>query len=476
MRAQVRLTICAALATIACATALTSVFADAAWVVPVFGAVLVVAGSCALVRWSPLPSMFEPIVAAVMVLLWVTFLDERPRAHFGLIPGRLAFHRLGGLARSGFNEIHRSPTPVPARHGVVLLTVVGVAAIALVVDLLTVTMRQAALAGLPLLALFAVCAATGHHGVNIFAFIAAAAGYLCLLYVDNREKVARWGAAVGTGRRARPASTWSTDNSGGGPAPGSLARRVGATAIGIGVVVPLLVPGLHTGIDKHVSGDSGTGSGGGSKVVLNPIVSIAADLSSHTNVPIISYRSSSPDPGYLRLTSLDQFNGATFSAGTLTAPPTSAASGTLPVTAPSGTSVTTYISISSALSLHWLPVDETALGVTVGSEWRYDRSTSTVFSATATTRSLQYRELSIPDAPSADELSTAPQAGHSDLSAALDADLSVPTTVPADVRDLTHSVIAHASTPYARAVAIERDRDHPSPTTRPSNRSTPPTR
>jgi len=174
VRSQFRLTAHAALATILCATALTSVFADSGWVVPVLGAVVIVSGSCALVRASRLPSMFEPIVAAVMVLLWVTFIDERHRAHLGFIPGRLAFRRLGGLARSGFDEIHRLPTPVPARHGLVLLTVVGVAAIALVVDLLTVTMRNAALAGLPLLALFAVCAATGHHGINIFSFPACA--------------------------------------------------------------------------------------------------------------------------------------------------------------------------------------------------------------------------------------------------------------------------------------------------------------
>jgi transglutaminase-like putative cysteine protease len=390
-----------------------------------------------------------------MVLLWVTFLYERPRAHLGFIPGRLAFHRLGGLAHAGFNEIHRMPTPVPARHGLVLLTVVGVAAIALVVDLLTVTMRQAALAGLPLLALFAVCAATGHHGVNIFAFIGVAIGYLWLLYVDNREKVARWGAAAGAGSRARPASTWSTDISG-GPAPGSLARRVAATAIGIGVVVPLLVPGLHTGIDKHGTGGGGDGSGGSTQYVPNPIVSVAAALTNRTNDPLISYRSSSPDPGYLRLTSLDDFKGVTLSAGELTGPPSSAVSGTLPVTVPPGSTVTTSIAISSALKMYWLPVDETATAVTVGRDWRYDPATSTIFSASATTNGLHYTEFSVPDEPTPAELSAAAVPTRSDLSSAVDGDLAVPSTVPTSVRTLTRSVIAGATTPYARAVAIER--------------------
>jgi transglutaminase-like putative cysteine protease len=451
----VRLTAQAAFATIACATALSSVFSDRGWVVPVIGAVVVVAGSCALVRASPLPSMFEPIVAAVMVLLWVTFLDERSHAHLGFIPGRLAFHRLGTLAHSGFNEIHQLPTPVPARSGVVLLTVVGVAAIALVVDLLTVTMRHAALAGLPLLALFAVAAATGHNGVNIFAFIAAAIGYLWLLYADNREKVARWGAAVGTGRRARPASTWSTDTSG-GSAPGSLARRVAATAIGIGVVVPLALPGLHTGIDKHGTGGDGGGSGGGTKIVVNPIVTVSASLTSRTNQPVITYTSSSPDPGYLRLTSDDLIQGVTFSAPVLRAPPTSAVSAKLPVTTPPGSPVTTNIHISPSLTVSWLPVEETATGVTASHDWLYDRATSTIFSSNTTTGGLNYAVVSVPNQPTAEELSGSPPAISSTLSSAVAADLAVPSAVPTSVLNLTRSVIAGATTPYARAVAIEQ--------------------
>src|SRR5277367_819758 len=168
MSSQLRLSAYGALATMATALSLHSVFATTAWVVPVMGAIIIVAASCALVRYSPLPAAFEPITAAIAVLLWVTLLDARPKAHFGFIPGRLALRHLGHVARHGFTEIRQLPTPAPAHHGLVLLTVVGVAAVALVVDLMTVTLRRAALAGLPLLALFTVCAATGHHGVGIF--------------------------------------------------------------------------------------------------------------------------------------------------------------------------------------------------------------------------------------------------------------------------------------------------------------------
>jgi transglutaminase-like putative cysteine protease len=451
MSAQLRLTAYAALATIATATAFISVFKTTAWVVPIMGAIIIVSGSCALVRSSPLPSALEPVVAAIAILFWVTLLFARSKAHLGFIPGRLAIHHLAHTARRGFTQINKLPTPAPPHHGLLLLTVVGVAAVALVVDLLTVTLRRAALSGLPLLALFTVCAATGHHGVGIFPFIIASAGYLWLLFADNREKVARWGAAVGTGSRARPASAWSTDESS-APAPASLGRRVAAMAIGLGVVVPLFIPGLHTGIDKHGTGTGNGSGGGGSQIVVNPIVSVASDLSTSSVIPVISYRTASPDPGYLRLTSLDLFNGSTFSAAQLKAPPSASASEQLPVPAPTAPVQTATISVSPKLSLHWLPAEATTLGVSVDGAWRFDPGTSTIFSASKTTAGLRYTVRSSPETPTPAELNSA---GTIAGSTALEADMTVPQSISPDVRRLTKSITAKSTTAYQKALAIQ---------------------
>lgn len=448
MSSQLRLSAYAALATMATATSLLTVFATSGWVVPVMGAILIVSGSCALVRYSPLPSAFEPITAAIAVLLWVTLLDARSKAHLGFVPGRLALRHLGHTAQSGFTEIRKLPTPAPAHHGLVLLTVIGVAAIALVVDLMTVTLRRAALSGLPLLALFTVCTATGHHGVGLLPFIAGSIGYLWLLYADNREKVARWGAAVGTGSRARPASAWSTDASA-APAPASLGRQVGAMAISLGVLVPLFIPGLHTGIDKH--GTGGTGGTGGSVVTFNPIVKVGSYLQQTTTQPVISYRSSAGDPGYLRLTSLDLFNGTTFSSPILEAPASQSASENLPVEQPAGPIVTSTISVSGLFGLNWLPVEATALGVSVGDAWRYDPATATVFSATTTTKGLSYTTRSVANQPSPADLESA---GHA--SNAVDSDMTVLSSLSPAVHALTRQVTAHATTRYDAALDIQR--------------------
>jgi transglutaminase-like putative cysteine protease len=445
--ARSRLTAYAALATFTASSALMAVFADSGWVVPVTGGIVLVAVVGELVHRSPLPAALQPLVVAAAVLGWVTWLDARPVAHGGVVPGPAAFSRLGDVARSGFTDIHRLAPPVPATRGLVLLATVGVAAIALVVHLLAVTLRRAALAGLPLLALFTTGAAVGRHGAGVLPFMIAAGGFLWLLYADSRDRVSRWGTAVGAGAAARSAATWTTDPAS-APAPATLGRRIGAAAVGLGVVVPVLVPGLHGGIDRH---GHGTGSPtAGNVVTINPIVSVADDLTSATNQPVLRYRSTVATPGYLRLTALDTFDGVSFSAATLTAPESSRVSRTMPPITGPGRSVVTRYAAANGFTVHWLPVPQTVTGVTVAGDWRYDANTSTVFSATATTRGLDWSTTSSSGLPSAASLQAD---GPPDSTGA--SDLSVPPPTSSRVRALARSVTGHKSSAFDKALAIQ---------------------
>ncbi len=446
MSASLRLTIYAAIATIAAAMSLASVYSSSAWAVPVIGAVLLVSGACALIRWSPLPSALEPLSAAIAVLLWVTALDAHQQARFGFIPGRAAVQHLGRLARHGFTDIHKLPTPVPTHKGLVLLTVVGVAAVALVVDLLAVTLRRAALAGLPLLALFTICAASGRAGVNVIGFIVASVGYLLLLYTDNRERVTRWGAAVGSGRQARPASAWSTDPAT-APPPAALGRRVGAAALGVSVLVPLVIPGLHSGIGHHHSG--GGGSGGGNVHTFDPFIFVGSSLHNQVTAPILTYTSTTHDPGYLRLTSLDSYSNGAFSATELRAPESARVTNGLGVSQPSATNITTRVAFSKAFPFRWLPMPTTAVHVAIAGDWRYDPATATVFSASTTTAGSTYTVVSSPNLPTPAELAAdGPSVGQLQL------DLLTPNVSPR-VKALTQHLTSKASSNYDVALDIQ---------------------
>jgi transglutaminase-like putative cysteine protease len=446
MSSPLRLTIISALATATTALSLASVFTGAGWFAPVMIAIVLVSGVSALVRWSPLPSAFEPLLAAVAVLFWLTLLDAHGSAHIGFVPGRTALEHLGRIAHHGFADVRKLPTPVPTHRGLILLAVVGVAATALVVDLLAVTLRRAALAGLPLLALFTICAATAHRGVSLGAFVVAAIGYTMLLYFDNRERVSRWGAALGAGSRARPASAWSLDPSA-PPAPGMLGRRVGAAAIGAAVVVPLVIPGLHGGIGHH--GGDGSGAGGGNVSTFNPIVGVGQDLTSTVNHEVLTYRTTAKVPGYLRLTSLDTYNNGTFSSGPLQQPQSANVNNGMTVVAPSATRVTTQVHVLAGYEFRWLPVPQTALSVRVPGTWLYDPDTATIFSASTTTSDASYSVVSSPDHPTPTALSAATSAVGQFAS-----DLAHPQ-ISRQVMTLTHRITAGAKSKYDAALDIQ---------------------
>lgn len=443
MSGQLRLTIAAMVATIAATASLAAVFSSNAWLVPVAGAVVLVAASCAAVRWSPLPSLFEPLAAAVAVLLWVTSRFAAAQAAGGIVPNGSAFQRLNTLARNGFTDIRKLPPPVPAHHGLILITVMGVTVVALIVDLLAVTIRRAALAGLPLVALYTVSAATSHRGVNAFSFIVAACGFLFLLYVDSRERVNRWGTAASSGRSSRATGDVMP------LATASLGGRVGIAAIGISVVVPLAIPGIHSGFHGH--GNGGSGGGGGSVTTIDPIVSVDRDLASSVDAPVLDYRTTTSTPGYLRMTSLDNLGDGTFTAAALNAPASARVTNGLNVLPPSAQRISSSITVSDADAFRWLPMPTTALAVTVPGDWRYDPTTATTFSASDTTQGLHYTVVSSPNLPSPAQLAQEPRTVASTMAD----DLAHGRIDPA-VRSLTEQITNDANSSYDAALDIQR--------------------
>ncbi|HEX3908120.1 MAG TPA: DUF3488 and transglutaminase-like domain-containing protein [Mycobacteriales bacterium] len=457
MSAQLRLAAAGAVATAATALSLHTVFAGWHWLGPVLGTIVLVMGTTAAARAARLPAVLQPIAAGVVILLWITFLDARSVAVDGVFPGPSAFRALRDVTRNGINDVHQLATPVPTHRGVVLLAVLGVAAVALVVDLMVVQLRRVALAGLPLLGLFATCAGVGRHGAGVIAFVVSAAGFLWLLFVDSRERVTRWGTSVSAGVSQRRRGIWA--DVGSDPSPSdtatALGRRIGGAAIGLGVIVPLLLPGLHTGIGHRHGGHGGSG---GDIVTVNPIVSIASDLQEQTARPLLTYRSSAADPGYLRLTSLANFSGNSFSASTLVASSENAkVDGPVPGVAPpvattADPSQTTAVTISKTLGVHWLPVESQVATVALpqSSNWLYDTPSGTIFSASSSTSGLQYTTTSVPVDPSPTQLAAAGAPA-----AALAPDMTVPSDLSPAVRQLTHQVTKQAKTPYAEALAIQ---------------------
>ena len=445
MNGRTRVALHGGLATFAASSALAGVYAGYGWVFPVLGGILVVVALSELVRLSPLPGALGPLLAAAGVTSYITAVYAPTHAYAKFIPTSTSLHALADVARTGFHDIHNLTTPVPAHHGLVLLAVVGIAAVALVVDLLAVTMRRAALAGLPLLATFALCTSVAKHGVGWIPFVLGTTGYLWLLLADSRDRLSRWGRQAGSDPQ-RPRFSWSDTEV--MPSPLSvMGRRVGVSAIVIAVAVPLLIPGLRGGV-PHGGKGLGFGNGSSTRFTVNPIVTVRGDLQQGRSRPVLTFRSTDSNPGYLRLTALDQFDGTSFAPSTLKQPVESEVSRGLGVIPPKGPTQTANVAIGD-LDVPWLPLPSQVTAVTVSGDWRYDAGTDTVFSARNSTAGLQYNAQFVSPQPTPAQLEKAP-----DADASLDHYLQLPS-IPASVRSLTESVIQNAHTPFDKAIAIQ---------------------
>ncbi|MCW2679814.1 MAG: transglutaminase domain protein, partial [Frankiales bacterium] len=196
MSTRDRLTVAAALAVALASAALVPVFEGFGWLLRVLLAIAVVAGASALARRAGLPRVLEPVAGLLGLGLYTGFVFARSTLSFGVVPGAETVRSLGRTIGLGLLDVEELAPPVPANAGLVLLAVLGVGAIAVLVDLLAVTCRQAAVAGLPLLLLFAMPAAVLPGGLGWWPFALGAAGWLGLLLADGSDAVSRWGTPL----------------------------------------------------------------------------------------------------------------------------------------------------------------------------------------------------------------------------------------------------------------------------------------
>ncbi|HVA59958.1 MAG TPA: DUF3488 and transglutaminase-like domain-containing protein [Mycobacteriales bacterium] len=443
MTGRFRVPLACALAILLALSALHPIFTSGDWVIPtVVGVLLVLAGGeiVRVLRWA---AALGPLLSGALVLGWVTWRDGRPGAWLGFVPSRRSFAELAAAARSGFADIRNYQPPVPATHGMILLTVVGVALVALISYLMAVTLKQPPLAGLPLLGLYAVATAVAPHGIGLLAFAAGTIGYLTLLAAEGRDRLARWGRVVGARRADAPAR----------PAIGG---RIGAGALAISALLPLLLPGLHPA--RPGGGGGGGGNGQGLFVsTYNPLLHLREDLDSAKPVPLLRVVSEDPAPDYLQMTTLDTYTADTWLASrNVTAGPQAQVSKGLPpvegitVPAPERSDRITVLRGPGQLDVRWLPVPFPVTQVSVSGDWRYDAGFATVFSSAVSTTSVgTYRASWLHEQPTAAMLLAAgpPQPGLDDL--------ALPQGLPGVIARITQEVIAGKTTEFAKAVALQ---------------------
>jgi transglutaminase-like putative cysteine protease len=457
---RLRLTIVAGLATLLASVGLYPLYEEGGWFGTAFGAVLVAGAAGVLTRRLRLAAVLCPLIGLVALFLYLTVLFASSRALLGLLPTPASTARLGRLIGEGWRDANSYAAPVPMLPAIDMFTGTGIGLVAVLVDFLAVRVRRAALAGLPLLAVFSVPAAVRQQTVGWLAFLLSAGGYLALLVTDAREQLSGWGRAVFTrhwspGRQIdeRPDSS---------PLAAS-GRRIGLAAVAIAIILPFAVPGIEPRGLLGIGGGGGSDTAAGSGSVtgldaLDPLVSVRRQLVRNGDANVLDYHTTDgAAPDYLRMYSLDRFDGERWTMGPLRAGrdsrvkgrelPSDPAVGAIPVRA-----VTTNITIDSRVhGLDVLPAPYPPTKVEIKGDWRVDPTSLTVFSSRDSAGGRSYRVDSIRPEPTYQDLVS----GAPPPASITGRYLSVPDSISDDITRLASNVTSGAATPYEKAVKLQ---------------------
>lgn len=437
-RRSVRMGAACGATTLLSSAALLPVFVNSSWLPSAATMVLVVTLTGIGVRAVPRLAWLAPVA---QLLAWFVLMNLffAQNLTLGIIPTPGSARDLWSVLGDGLLDLQAQAAPALLLDGLVALTTLAIGLLAILVEFLVIRMRRAALAGLALLVIYLVPVATLVGSISWISFIGPALGYLLLLYADGRDGVARWGRTV------------TADNH--RSLPGLVtAAQVGLGAVGLGLVLPLVIPTWPEGL---LGQQFGGGSGSGPGTSLSPLARLQGELTLPETSDLLRVETSVDDPYYLRSVALDTYGPDGWSVANLDSQVQVAGDGLL--TRLPGPQILESVTADITVLEHddrFLPVFASPQTVEVAGDWRFDENSGTVFSRNDTTAGLEYSLLAQRPDPTRTQLSRAPDL---DPDNPLQIDFtSLPTGLDPAVAALVDSLVAQAGAggPYERALAI----------------------
>jgi transglutaminase-like putative cysteine protease len=434
--ADVGATAALALLTIASAAGFERVFAGHSWLGPVLLAAIMVHVECWAARRVRLPLLVYVILGLATVWLVAAWTILAPYTHFG-IPDSQTSSQFVNDIRQAHQDFATTVAPADPTEGYRLLAVIGTGLAAFLGDWFAFRWKSALLGVAPAFALFVVCCTVGQGSgrqwaifVEVFALLlfmlahrAAFEGAERIWFAGSQQGVVGWFARSGA--------------------------LIGCLALLTALLVtPLLGSVEGVGIFGWRSG-VGPGSAG-PRIVANPVVDLRTRLIQLSQTQVFTVQS--PVPSYWRLTSLDNFNGQTWtSTGSYRSfgfklPGT----GSIP---PGTRQVQETFQIENLNSV-WLPDAFTPVSVAGVKGVSYDANTGSLITSRQTSNGLTYSVISYQylSTLNAADLEAAPRLTN--LSS-LKADLQLPSSVSSEVIDLAKSITAGKPNEYTKALALQ---------------------
>lgn len=272
---------------------LTGLIAPGRWLPVAAGSVAALTAILAVVRTTTRARWAPTSVGLVAVLLAVLAAYAGPPGRFQWLPSTESLARLGDAVRAGLAYASRSRPPVDATAQLELLVVGGALLVLLVVDLVALSLAAPAWSGLVLLALWLPGIVLGSEA-STWVFAAVGVAYLALLALT---------AAPVPGPR-------------GAPGRGDATRRTAAAVTGAALAtVAAIALGPIAGAVPWWSTarlpTAGSGSVGSLRLALD--LDLRESLGARSNDVELTYRAEPVAVGPLRVFTLRDFDGQTWS-------------------------------------------------------------------------------------------------------------------------------------------------------------------
>ncbi|WP_191272705.1 transglutaminase family protein [Nocardiopsis terrae] len=417
------------------------------WWVPAALLMAATTAVSALYRLSGRNSLPVPFLQVFAAALLFTPLFAPGTGFLGVVPTPATFGHAWALFEQGVHNINVSAAPVVPSEGLRMIIALTFLVFAVTSDFLAVTARCPGMVGGLLLALLVVPLTVDDAGLTWVQAGACAAGFLALLATDMWVRSRSWGVMVPDG--PDPVSRFN--------ARAVRLATVGAaasTAIVLALVLPLAVPSLRTDAFYTMADDTQFGSGD-NVTTTHPLVSLRRDLASSSDRTVLTYRSDSDSPEYLRTYVLDAFDGENWTMSPVYAGRDSGLDDVLPLPEgweqDTGTPVTTQVSLESdAPRMEFLPLPYPTRSVEVSGDWYVDSDTLMVFTTDTPPTGFSFTAESARTEPDAEALAGAgvPRSLSRDY-------LDLPRDLDESVRELTDSLTENADSAYQRATALQ---------------------
>ncbi|MET4638489.1 DUF3488 and transglutaminase-like domain-containing protein [Mycetocola sp. 2940] len=403
---------------------LTPLLDGAAWWLGVTLLGVVVLASAAAARSLGAPTWVATLVGAI-VWLALLVLFFAPDASFALVvPTSDTVAAFSELGREGMRSISRQGTPADADIGIRFVLAVGGGAFAVLLDAIAIAGRMPAFVGVPA---FAIALVPGfvNGEVNLVALALCGAAYLCVLWTDTRVR------------------RMSTRRPGG-------VLSIGAIAVVGSLVFAAAAPGYNGESLLPSSGGSLFGRG------VSPLVDLGKDLRRPGGAQQFSYTTTTDEPLYFRLLTLDEFDGTTWSAGRDRVRQPNEPDNVLEVpglsdeilTEPTTTSVRV-----DGMVAPWLPVPFPSVRVLgVEGRWMWDTEGLTLSSRLSSASGQRYLAESVLILPTREQLIAAQPEVPDDVERFLE----LPEEVPPILTDTLAEVTAGITNDYDKVFAIQR--------------------